>query len=1013
MRSVRVRRLLAVMVIGAAVTLLARVGWAVRARDLDWGNKVAGIAGFLLLAAGTLAAILRRLMGWAQPKPLADIDLQQATENLAVALGRVWANEERLRRINDPWPLPVRWETVDGPATTGEAGGPIGAPGHSSGVFTDVAAFFTAMTTPRLVILGRAGSGKSVLAARLVRDLLAARSAGDPVPVVVPLGNWQTGATLSRWLADELVNLSPALATRVLAGDDTPVTLAQALVDAGRILPVLDGLDELSAPERAWVIEQINAYGSDRPLVMTSRPEEYRLAEHHAGRSIALATAVRLRPLSTDEVRRYLLDATAGGRTGRWQAVFDDFSATPDGAPAQVLTNPLMLWLARTVYERQHNDPTELLGFADAAAMEQHLLEALIPAVYADRPGPTRFRCRPDQARRWLVALAADLNRADSRDLAWWRMNDPNVTWVSLVEAVRSAVRMALLWGVVALVVAMDAADAGQNLFVEMGRLASAGPLGATLPSEVPKEIDILSDPSWLPEVDVGVLFEPGIFATWVVLWMILGGTLTALSRAVMSPRLPTSFEHRRLPWRLRLALAWAAAALTGLVTIGVVRTWQPQVALPKPNGFLMAAAVFGVLAAVNAPTWLVQSVDVSRAVGPAQLMRMDRRAGLIAMVGSRAVHTILIWLFAGPVMLVGYLVHATADTAGTLLFSAFGPASQRFAAVRLSYALRFRLPWRLMPFLIDAHRRGVLRQIGAVYQFRHLRLQNHLAQADADSLVQKRVEQFVTWIERRRNLPRTGGLVMQPLPWSRQRWRDPVLAARLAARPSAPGAHIAEPLDGWLTDWTVAQTWQLGSWRRLADDSATLPGEQVKLHLRLHPVALLVRTAAPCAAIGLFILPCLSLLIASRILLAGVLLMAVVLPVFLSFHDHVTVTDRRMLVVALSDRVEVPLQRIVDLRYAPSPLGQFFGYGQIEVITADTARVGATVRRAKRRSVGWHDVTATAEGTVVAHLRGVRDPSRTCELIRHLLKPGNASPAPQDVHDGPAAAPPTSPTPT
>ncbi|WFE34571.1 NACHT domain-containing protein [Micromonospora sp. WMMD975] len=1010
MRSVRVRRLLAVMVIGAAVTLLARVGWAVRARDLDWGNKVAGIAGFLILAAGTLAAVLRRLMGWAQPKPLATIDLEQATENLAVALGRVWANEERLRRINDPWPLPVRWETVDGPATT--AGG-TGAPSRSTGVFTDVAAFFTAMTTPRLVILGRAGSGKSVLAARLVRDLLAARSAGDPVPVVVPLGNWQAGATLSRWLADELVNLSPALATRVLAGDDTPVTLAQALVDAGGILPVLDGLDELSTPERAWVIEQINAYGSDRPLVMTSRPEEYRLAEHHAGRSIALATAVRLRPLSTDEVRRYLLDATAGGRTGRWQAVFDDFSAAPDGAPAQVLTNPLMLWLARTVYERRRNDPTELLGLADAAAMEQHLLEALIPAVYADRPGPTGFRCRPNQARRWLAALAADLNRADSRDLAWWRMADPNVAWVSLIAAVRSAVRMALLWGVVALVVAMDAADAGRNLFVEMGRLASAGPVGVPLPPEVPKEIDFLFEPSWLPEVDVGVLFEPGIFAWWVVLWMILGGTLTALGRAVMVPQLPSSLERRRLPWRLRLAMAWAAAALTGLVTIGVLRTWQPQVTVPKLNGFLLVATVFGVLVAANAPTWLVQPVDVSRAVGPAQLMRMDRRAGLIAMVGRRALHTILVWLIAGPVMLVGYLVYVMTDTAGTLIFSAFGPASQRFAAVRLSYALRFRLPWRLMPFLIDAHRRGVLRQIGAVYQFRHLRLQNHLAEADANSLVQKRVEQFVTWIERRRNLPRAGALVMQPLPWSRQRWRDPALAARLAARPSAPGAHVAEPLDGWLTDWTVAQTWQLGPWRRLADGSAMLPGEQVRLHLRLHPVALLVRTAAPGVVIGLFLLPCLSLLIPSRLLLAGVLLIAVVVPVFLSSHDHVTVTDRRMLVVALSDRVEVPLQRIIDLRYEHSPLGRLFGYGQIEVITADVAGGGATVRRVNRRSVGWHDVAATADGTVVAHLKGVRDPYRTCELIRRLLEPGDGPSAPQNVHDGPAAAPPTSPTPT
>jgi hypothetical protein len=42
--------------------------------------------------------------------------------------------------------------------------------------------------------------------------------------------------------------------------------------------------------------------------------------------------------------------------------------------------------------------------------------------------------------------------------------------------------------------------------------------------------------------------------------------------------------------------------------------------------------------------------------------------------------------------------------------------------------ALTFRLPWRLGAFLRDAHRRGVLRNEGGVYQFRHARLQDRLA---------------------------------------------------------------------------------------------------------------------------------------------------------------------------------------------------------------------------------------------------------------------------------------------
>ncbi len=54
------------------------------------------------------------------------------------------------------------------------------------------------------------------------------------------------------------------------------------------------------------------------------------------------------------------------------------------------------------------------------------------------------------------------------------------------------------------------------------------------------------------------------------------------------------------------------------------------------------------------------------------------------------------------------------------------------FALARFVLAVTRRLPWRLLYFLEDAHRRGVLRQVGAVYQFRHERLQSHLAQDDS-----------------------------------------------------------------------------------------------------------------------------------------------------------------------------------------------------------------------------------------------------------------------------------------
>lgn len=46
----------------------------------------------------------------------------------------------------------------------------------------------------------------------------------------------------------------------------------------------------------------------------------------------------------------------------------------------------------------------------------------------------------------------------------------------------------------------------------------------------------------------------------------------------------------------------------------------------------------------------------------------------------------------------------------------------------RIWLPLTGRMPWRVMTFLEDAHRRGVLRQAGAFHQFRHAQLQDHFA---------------------------------------------------------------------------------------------------------------------------------------------------------------------------------------------------------------------------------------------------------------------------------------------
>jgi hypothetical protein len=58
------------------------------------------------------------------------------------------------------------------------------------------------------------------------------------------------------------------------------------------------------------------------------------------------------------------------------------------------------------------------------------------------------------------------------------------------------------------------------------------------------------------------------------------------------------------------------------------------------------------------------------------------------------------------------------------ICFTAWG---QWVLFARIVLPLTGRLPWTPVTFLEDAYQRGVLRQAGAVYQFRHARLQDRL----------------------------------------------------------------------------------------------------------------------------------------------------------------------------------------------------------------------------------------------------------------------------------------------
>ena len=131
--------------------------------------------------------------------------------------------------------------------------------------------------------------------------------------------------------------------------------------------------------------------------------------------------------------------------------------------------------------------------------------------------------------------------------------------------------------------------------------------------------------------------------------------------------------------------------------------------------------------------TWLPYqwwtSLEVAGSLSPPQTLYLTQRGDLVVTISDRLLTAAVLWLWCGTLIVVAYGVYALIATVLTgPLLGGGASAAGSYGDARTWLSLTHRLPWRIMPFLADAHRRGVLRQVGAVYQFRHIRLQEHLA---------------------------------------------------------------------------------------------------------------------------------------------------------------------------------------------------------------------------------------------------------------------------------------------
>jgi serine/threonine protein kinase/GTPase SAR1 family protein len=246
-------------------------------------------------------------------------------------------------------------------------------------------------TDGELLILGAPGAGKTTLILELARDLLARAEQDDlhPMPVVFNLSSW---AMKQQPLADWLV---AELNTKY----QVPSKLAQALLSANQILPLLDGLDEVAPAARTACIEAINIYRREHgllPLVVCGRQADY-LSQ--AAR-VLVHSAVLVQPLTQEQVDTYL--AQEGEPLWALRVALHQ-----DATLRELTSTPLMLSILTLTYHGKSVE--ELLRGTSIEERQRQIFEQYVRRMLTRR-GPLKAGTT-QQVVQWLTYLAGRMRK--------------------------------------------------------------------------------------------------------------------------------------------------------------------------------------------------------------------------------------------------------------------------------------------------------------------------------------------------------------------------------------------------------------------------------------------------------------------------------------------------------------------------------------------------------------------------------------------------------------------------
>lgn len=394
-----------------------------------------------------------------------------------------------------------------------------------------------------LLILGKPGSGKTTTLLQLARDLIAEvdKAFMQPVPVILNLSTWiNKEQPLNEWLVAEL-NSKYRLPKK-----DGKKWLAER-----RIVPLLDGLDEVKAENRAACVEQINQLVKNYGLqaVVCSRIQDYMALNVRLG----FYGAMYIQPLTPEQVDEYL--KSAGDKLASLHATLH-----ADKALKSLAQSPLMLNIMSLAYQNTSAETLSDPALNTNETRRRHLFDTYIARMFKRKAGVRQYDEK--LTKRHLSWLARNMQRHNQE--------------VFLIEGLQPSWLSARSWQRVYFFVsrlvnlAIPALSAGLFFDARFGWLAAIAPAGLALGF-----VDIVrfewhrvlnrfrkSSSFWWPIINFMILW----LIIGLAVWLIVAPTLSLFSgsndRLINGPIDVLTFVLERWKWVYRFEILLGALLL-------------------------------------------------------------------------------------------------------------------------------------------------------------------------------------------------------------------------------------------------------------------------------------------------------------------------------------------------------------------------------------------------------------------------------------------------------------------